>query len=752
MVVFRRLLHPAPRVQVGAGMSKPLGGFVWVIAVVALGLRLGFVLTLPARALYWDEPSYQIVATRYLRALDADIGELAIGDDSAKPTLGDAIRLGLYRGELYTVTVALLYSLFGAQPRAVFVLQALLDTVTCLLLFGLARAIGGVRAGVIALTLAALYEPFIFSTARLQTETMTSLLYVGGLWAICVPQRRRTPSSFCAGILIAATMLARPAMQWLFPPLLPAVLVRNWDRAWRARLTAVLVFAAGFFVVVGPRLVLTRTFLGTAAWSGTLNPGADLYAGAVFANLGWKTDGVAYADPPRDELLAVVGDPPTRRPLQNDMRAAALRTWRLHPVESAAVTLHKLYAAWLHPYNDSQWSFLTSVGGQETWHRVLLVLALVGMPLSLRRWRVAIVLLVTTFYLWLTYVVVKIEIRYAVMAMPMMICFAAVALAVLGRGGQLAWRAGQRTRLVTFAAVTLAGIVAATTVSIARLLQWLPLTPDGAHAVRVTVILTLIVWLAYVVAELATRWWRRSTALALFAPSVVTAALVVLVGCPLAQNWREWQSTLAPNRGMVSQEFVVPAAIERPQSATLNLDLLPGPAGNCDVVVRVNGEEIKRYRGGVARGDGDLTADAYYQSIVVARGRTLMPERAWYRIPISPELITPGNRLTVELALEGDRDASGWLEIYGDYAPGAATYAVPSLFSPQLNADTSVYKYIAEGDFRLRRTIQLSDSSRSRFHDGHAWSEEDLGTDPGRQAGRYRIFLVLDLPHGVTIL
>jgi hypothetical protein len=359
---------------------------------------------------------------------------------------------------------------------------------------------------------------------------------------------------------------------------------------------------------------------------------------------------------------------------------------------------------------------------------------------------------VTTLYLWLTYLVVKIEVRYAVLAMPMMICVAAVALAMLSRGAELAWRAGQRTRLVMLAAVTLAGLVVATMGSIPRLLQWLPLTPDGAHVVRVTVILALIVWLAYVAAQLAIHSWRRSTALVLFAPSVVTAALVVLVGRPLAQDWREWPSTLTPNRGIASQEFVVPADVERPQSAQLNLDLLPGPAGNCDVVVRVNGEEIKRYRGGVARGDADLPKDFYHQWIVEARGRTLKPDRAWYRIPISPELITPGNRLTVELGLEGDRDASGSLEIFGDYSPAVASYAVPSLVSPQLNADTSVYKYIAEGDFRMRRSVQLSGSSRSRFHDGHAWSEQDLGTDPGRQAGRYRIFLMLDYGGRVAIL
>ena len=723
-------------------MRDPLPHLVWVIVIVALGLRLGFVLTVPDRALYWDETFYQLVATGLLHALNG----------AAQPSLAEAVRLGLYRGEVYSVTVALLYSLFGEQPRAVFVLQALLDTATCLMLFGLARAVGGVRAGVIALALAALYEPFIFSAARLQTETMTLLLYVGGLWAICVPQRRRTSGSFCAGVLIAAAMLARPAMQWLFVPLLPAVLARNWDRAWRARLIAVLAFTAGFFVVVGPRLAFTKAFLGTPVWSGTLKAGQDLYSGAVFANAGWKTDGAAYANPPRDELLAVMGDPPTRRPLQDDMRAAALRTWRLHPMESAVVTLHKLYAAWLHPYNDSQWRFLTGVGGQETYHRLLLALALIGMPLSLLRWRVAVVLLVATLYLWLTYAMVKIEVRYAVMAMPMTICFAAVALAVLSRGAQLAWRAGQGARLITLAAVTLTGLVGATMVRIPQLLQWLPLTPDGAHAVHVTVILALIVWLTYVAAQLASHAWRRSTALALFAPSVVIAALVVLVGRPLAQDWHEWQSTLTPNRGIVSQELVVPAAIERPQSAELNLDLLPGPAGTGDVVVRVNGEEIKRYRGGVARGDAVLPGDWLSEWVFVARGRTLTPERAWYRIPISPELITPGNRLTVELVVEGDRDASGSLEIFGDYLPAAAAYAVPSLFSPQLEADTSVYKYIAEGDFRLRRTIQLSGSGRSRFHDAHAWSEQDLGSDPGRQVGRYRIFLVLNSPRGVTIL
>ena len=97
-------------------MRDPLPHLVWVIVIVALGLRLGFVLTVPDRALYWDETFYQLVATGLLHALNG----------AAQPSLAEAVRLGLYRGEVYSVTVALLYSLFGEQPRAVFVLQALL--------------------------------------------------------------------------------------------------------------------------------------------------------------------------------------------------------------------------------------------------------------------------------------------------------------------------------------------------------------------------------------------------------------------------------------------------------------------------------------------------------------------------------------------------------------------------------------------------------------------------------------------------
>jgi hypothetical protein len=373
------------------------------------------------------------------------------------------------------------------------------------------------------------------------------------------------------------------------------------------------------------------------------------------------------------------------------------------------------------------------------------------MPLSLQRWRVAVPLIVATLYLWLTYLVVKIEVRYAVTAMPMMICFAAVALACLSTGWQLAWRAGRRRRLVVLAAAAAAGLVAAATVSIARLLQLPALTPETAHALRVAVLLVTMVWMAAAAAELAHHVRRRSTALALLAPSLAVAACVVLFGRPLAQTWREWQCTLTANDAIASQQFVVPSALGRPLSAALRLDLLPSGAADRDVVVRLNGEEIKRYRGGVKRSDAELPPEDYFQQLFVARRRTL-PEKAWYTIPIPVERIEPGSRIAVQIALEGEGTPDASLTIFGDYGGDAVTYEGPSPFSPAAPADTSLYKYLADEDFRMRRSIRLAGPSRSRFYDGSAWSEQDLALDPGRQQGRYRIFLMLTYERGIAFL
>jgi hypothetical protein len=311
------------------------------------------------------------------------------------------------------------------------------------------------------------------------------------------------------------------------------------------------------------------------------------------------------------------------------------------------------------------------------------------------------------------------------------------------------WREGRRSLLLALATATATGVAAAAGATIERLLAVLPLSADAAHAVRVSVLLGLVVWIAHAASVLMGARGRRAATLALLAAPAAVAAAVILFGRPLAANWREWQSTLRAPGAVASQEVLLPASLEPPLSAVLKLDLLPLGAGAGDVVVRANGKEIRRYRGGLARRDAELPTKTYYEQLFVARRRTTEPERAWYAIQISPDLLQPGGRLTIELAVEGE---GGGLVVFGDFPPSATAYAGPSLFSPRQRDDTSIYKYLAEDDFRMRRSVGLGAPGRSSYFDGRQWSERDLGPEAGRQRGRYRIFLVLGYPDEAAVL
>ena len=719
----------------------------WIAAAIllgALGLRVGFVLTMPDTPLYWDEPHYDTWAEVHRGFWSS----LVSGGEG--PSLGDAFRASRQKGEVFVGMVGAIYALIGRHPRAIFVLQAMLDTLTCLLLFDLTRVLAGVRAGLVALALAALYEPFTFAAARLQTETLAALLYVAGLWAICVPGRRRAWRYVAGGVLFAAAMLTKPALQYLPLALLPAIVAANWDRHWRERLRAAGLVGAGCIAGLAPHLLLAATAGAGAQSAGMHGNGSDLYAGVVYVNAGWKSAHLAFAPPP-DALVAVLGGDPQRRPTEADYRAAFVRTLTTEPLESAAVMLHKLYAAWRYPYNDSRASLLLGRDGVVLLHRVILCLALLGMPLALRHWRVAMPLLAATLYLWLVYLSVKIETRYAVTAMPMMICFAGVAVAALSRGWEQAWRTGDRRRLLLAAGAAAMLLALASAASIARLLEWLPIGPEAANGLRVAAILGTAVACGWLAAELARPEWGRSAARAAAATSFAIVALVVVAGRPLAQDWREWRSTLRPGGAKVAQQFALPAGLPPPLGAALAIDMLPEPAqGDYDVVVQVNGAELKRYRGAPIAADANLphgSHDLLYQ----VRQPSGEANKAWYVIPVPAELIAAGAPVAVEVALEGAA-TGGSLVVFGDHSSDPATYVGPSLFSPRNDADTSIFKYLADGDSRLRRRMPLAGTAHARFHDGSGWSDRDLALDAGRQQGRYRIFLVLSYPRGVVVL
>jgi hypothetical protein len=754
---------------------------VWMVAVA---LRLGFVLHLPELPLYWDEGYYDSRAKMYAVAWQSLATPAAFAAN-----LKAAFNSSLQKGEAYGAFAGAVYALAGPRWRAVFVAQALLDAVTCLFVCGISETLAGPAAGLAALALAAVYPPSIFAVGRLQSETWAAFLCAGALWAFLRPWRHRERlghavgvgsagpsaegfgpqagplpfgwlhgaksdrllSAGCSGFLLALAMLSRPAFQLLFPLWLPLAALLPRDASWPRRFTRCAAFAGGFFFLIGPRLVVTDLLVGHPLWSGTLDPSNKTYAGIVFDNLGWQTDHLGGDR--LGELPQVLRERGHSQPDMDDYRLATARTWQRHPFESAAVLLHKAYIVWRHPYNDSLRAFVFGARGQRWVHQAVLLLAAVGLPLALQSWRVGMPLAVAIVYSWFVFFAVQLEVRYMVTAVPLMICCAGVALAHLGRGAGACWRANRMRVPGVLSGLVLVSVLLLQGASLGRLTA-APFRLTAVQAYTLHRVLTVLVLaegaaLACVLlaAPVAGGVYRRWAVAATVLPCI-GGALIFLVGGTLANIWHQWPCVLEAGRS-VRQDFALPASLPPPARAEVRLDVAAGAAGRQDFVVSLNGVEAARFAGGPTLDNAVVPTERTYAGVFAGQGRQPRPWHGWYAVALPPQLLDRTQRLRVEARVEG----AGTVAIFGDYPFGsAAVYDGPSPISPEWNADTSVYKYLAGGDFRMRRQYPVNGTSSSSYFDGQRWNTDDLSPLPGRQYGRYRIMLRLVYRNGRVLI
>jgi hypothetical protein len=499
-------------------------------------------------------------------------------------------------------------------------------------------------------------------------------------------------------------------------------------------------------VLVGPRLVLTDRLVGHPLWSGTTDPSINSYAGIVFDNLGWRTDHLSFNS--RGELPAVLRERGHTQPDMDDYRLATARTWERHPLETAAVLLHKTYIVWRHPYNDSRRTFLFGGRAQRWLHEAVLALAAIGLPLLLRNWRMGVPLVLTILYMWVTYFTVQIEVRYMVTAVPLMICCAACALTLLGRGWRTAWRTERTRRLWMAALLLLASLLLLGGATIGRLVAPpFRLSPAGAYNLHRGLAILVMLEAAVLAAMLLQRATARRWALAATALPCLAGALIFLVGGSLANLWHQWICPLTAGDA-VRQDFVLPAWLPPPARAEVRLDLARYSAGQQDLVVMVDGVEAARFTGGPTLDNAVAPAD-FYRQIFAGQGRPPRSWHGWYAVPVDPALLANTQQLRTEARVEG----AGTVVVFGDYPlDNAAIYDGPSPISPGSIADTSVYKYLGDGDLRMRRRYQFGGKSWSSYFDGQQWTGVDLSPSPGWQYGRYRIVLRLVYPNGQVLI
>lgn len=276
---------------------------------------------------------------------------------------------GFFRPPLYPLAVAGVYDVLGYHPFAVRLVQALLSTATCALVFAIARAARGERAGLYAGLLAACHPLMVFFSGIFMAETLLLACVAAILWQVqCVVARPSAKRAAVLGAMLALGALCKPVvLAWL-----PLLLVMIWLCGPRPSIRVAAVVVA-LVLCVMPWTLRNIEVSGHAVPIST-NLGINLLVGHEPGATGRYSDAVDYwqlmeeiAAPERDpvlrdavvarRVLAHIADEPLRA-----LRLAATKVILLwSPLGEGAPMLRTLV-------NSLTSATVLALGGLGLWH------------------------------------------------------------------------------------------------------------------------------------------------------------------------------------------------------------------------------------------------------------------------------------------------------------------------------------------------------------------------------------------------
>jgi hypothetical protein len=677
-------LFLVPRLSPRGGIPGRASDDKWPIAfgLLALVSCLAQVLMLPQPLVIGDPAAYHDIGRRFAEA---------IGGVRGLRDAGDAIQILRPYGGL--AATGLLYGvllLIRDEVSTLYVAHALALAGAVAFLVRAAARIGGPRLAMLAGTLALLYPTFPVICGIVQPEPVILLLWTFALDRLLQARDEESLRGFAASGLafglglalhpqglwfllaalmlvavpVAPSLLRRPARAWSAAfalGVMPVALATAVGEAWSRPAAYVLEERHGFWAYTARVPLGFWLFIDTDGWQGPLRIDDTRYARGL------------RAAEERGAVQGAVG------------RAAyTIRFLSLNPAASARTVLWNLHRLFHVPDNPFRRGWILPYGLQVAWHRALVVLFLLAVPLVLAR-RVA-ALLVPVLILAATYPLYHVFNKYAVPATPFILLGAALCL----------------ERLLFVEARLAAGLVFLALAALGATIAPGDLVLRGWPVGMARVVPPVLEWggLAGAFLLVAKRWAEDRGARA------ATASVVALLfAASAAASWhdpssRELEVRLArPARHEIAPGPDGLARLAASREAWVFLDLrLPDGRGP--------GLRLT-FDGGAVVAGADLQPTMPPFGLATLRGgRDPRAFRQWWAIRFDGRMVEGARvALTVE-------DPSGAARLYGDLGTPQGAGVDPGLSLGQW-PHLSVYRLMHDGEYRLPTRQPLSGSRAS---------------------------------------
>ncbi|MCK4271280.1 glycosyltransferase family 39 protein [bacterium] len=397
----------------------------WVLAIVILALAVRVVYLLQARGhLFFNSYADSLYYLTWAQNI--------VQGRSSPPVF--------YMGPLYPYLLAFFYRILGPGSQVVLWFQVLLGSASCGLIYLLGRMVFGRAVGLLAALMGALYAVEIFyEGALLMTTTLyvlNLLLLVSIFWAL---RRKSWFVWIVPGLLLGLSALGRANVLAYLPFLVVGIFLLS--RARRGKgvrwVPAVLAVFLGVFLAVVP--VTMRNFVvGDDLVLITSNLGLNFFVGN-------NPDAHGYYEEPRglDMVTDHTGSKIAEYFMGRELKPSEIsRFWldralafvKAHPGEFLKLIFNKTLFFW-NAYEIPQLenvAFFKKFVSLLKWpllrFSILGPLGILGMLLSLKRWRHTYVLLAFVFSMMIATAIFFVIARLRLQVCSALMVFAAYAL------------------------------------------------------------------------------------------------------------------------------------------------------------------------------------------------------------------------------------------------------------------------------------------------------------------------------------
>ena len=318
--------------------------FVWGIFVLALLVRAAYLKQLQTTPL-WDD-------------LPVDLGYYH--DWALRIAAGDWAGKDLFeQSPFYAYFLGILFKLFGAGLLLPRLIQIVVGSATCVLIYRTGRLVFSPAAGLIAGLLAALYGPFLFYDGMLMKEVFAVFFLTLTVYQLHAGNASQRGMLATAGLTLALGALVRDNLILLAAPIALWLLVDPWLEGTggvgtriKDGVSRVAALAVGMLLVIGPMMLRNYHVSGEAVML-TSGGGEVFYIGN-----NPEADG-RYTPPPfvraasvlehedfRTEAARRLGHAVTRRESSDYWLHQGLDWIRAHPRDWLALEWRKLAIFW----------------------------------------------------------------------------------------------------------------------------------------------------------------------------------------------------------------------------------------------------------------------------------------------------------------------------------------------------------------------------------------------------------------------